>query len=153
MSLSLENDLDMLGMDDDCQERPQVIITTTTNKQKGEAKMYNSSMVRPSMTRALQDYVDNGSPKGGFLIAVLCNDLFGAAGKADDDNFETLAHVVGWCYNNVPSIARGSRDAYDRWCNAHLQVRTKKGYGNYTIDEVYAEINEMEDENERAKRA
>ena len=114
--------------------------------------MYKPGMVRPSMTRALQDYVDNGSPKGGFLTAVLCNDLFGAAGKADDDNFETLAHVVCWCYNNVPSMARGSRAAYDRWCNAHLQVRNKRGYGNYTIDEVYEEVNRMEDEIERAKR-
>ena len=116
--------------------------------------MYNPLKVKQSMIVALQDYIRHGTPKGGFLSAVLANNLLNAAMRADGDNFETLAHVARWCYNHVPSIAWGSREKYDRWIKAHMQVRDKRGYSEmgYSVDEVYTEIERMEEkeDNERA---
>ena len=141
MSYSLESDLDMLGMDDDGPERPDIIPIKL--KQRGETKMYSPSMVKPLMIESLQDYIDHGTPKGGFLAAVLSNDLCEAAARADEENFDNLAHLVGWCYNNVPLEAWKSKENYIRWIKAHEQVRNRMGYGKYSLNEVYTEIYRM----------
>ena len=118
--------------------------------------MYSPSMVKPLIITALQDYIAHGTPKGSFLEAVLCNDLCEAAARADDENFDTLAHVVGWCYNNVPLVAWKSKEMYGRWIMAHNHVRDRLSSNDYSLDEVYAEIGrmeeEMDEEIERAER-
>ena len=144
MSYSLDNDLDMLGMDDDLDPRQSTIMLIKI-KQKGETKMsYRESMVKLSMVKSLQDYVDNGVKKGGFLTAVLSNNLKMAARYADDENFETLAHITSWCCNNIPEAAWGSKKKYDRWIRAHQCIRDEKGYGNYPIADVFIELNKIE---------
>ena len=110
--------------------------------------MYNPAMVKQSMIESLKDYVANGTPKGGFLTAVLCNDLYDAAARADDENFETLAHVTGWCYNNIPRIAFGSEAKYIRWLEVHERMRDKEGYGNYSLHDTIKELDLMEQEEE-----
>ena len=143
MSSSLDNDLDMLGMEDDGPER--YIIVPIKIKQKGETKMsYCESMVKLSMVKSLQDYVDNGVKKGSFLKAVLSNDLMKAASCADEENFDTLAHIVGWCRNNIPEAAWGSKEKYDRWIRVHKCIRDERGYGNYPIAAVFIELDRLE---------
>ena len=118
--------------------------------------MYEPKMVPLTMISALRHYIDYGSPKGHFLTAVLSNDLFGAAKRADNRNFEVLAHIVCWCYNNVPQPAWGSREKYNRWIKAHVHVRDNRGYAEmqYTVDEVLGEVERMEkEESRKAKEA
>ena len=105
---------------------------------------YNPGMVKPTMIASLNDYVAHGTPKGSFLTAVLCNDLCGAAACADEESFETLAHITGWCYNHVPVMAWKSKENYTRWLKAHEQVRNEKGY-TYPLENVYIEIEKMEE--------
>ena len=114
--------------------------------------MYDPTRVKLSMVAALQDYIEHGAPKGAFLTAVLSNSLLDAAIRADDENFETLAHVVSWCYAHVPALACGSKEKYNRWIKAHGHVRDRHGYGAYALDEVYKEIEKMEEKIEQTIR-
>ena len=63
----------------------------------------------PTQTRmALCGYVEEGILPGGFLTAVLCNDLFGAVTHADTENAAALTTIVKFIYNRVPSDCWGS---------------------------------------------
>lgn len=67
--------------------------------------------IRGSMRR----YIESGIEPGGFLMAVLCNDLMGAMGKADDVNRERLWDICGFLYNEAPATCFGSIEAFLSW--------------------------------------
>ncbi|MEE8167106.1 MAG: helix-turn-helix domain-containing protein [Myxococcota bacterium] len=69
---------------------------------------------------ALVHYVEHRAEPGHFLMAVLCNDLFEAFGRADDQNTRGMAWLVGIIYNNVPSPLWGSKSQV----KAHLSGET-----------------------------
>lgn len=54
-------------------------------------------------------YRDHGIEPGGFLSAVLENDLMGALGRADSYNRATIFQITQFVYNDMPSISWGSR--------------------------------------------
>ncbi len=65
----------------------------------------------PTHTQAALDrYVKHKIIPGGFLMAVLSNDLFGAVAQADSENLAALPEIVKYIYNNCPSNAWGSKD-------------------------------------------
>lgn len=73
-------------------------------------------MTIPEHTRcALDAYAKEGVPVGGFLFAVLSNDLFGAVGHADDANYHALGEIVKYVYNNLPMGCHGSEKAVEDW--------------------------------------
>ncbi len=59
---------------------------------------------------ALTRYVTQGCLPGGFLTAVLANDLIGAVSQADEQNRAALAEIVKFIYNRLPSAAQGTPD-------------------------------------------
>lgn len=59
---------------------------------------------------SLNRYVQHRIMPGGFLFAVLTNDLFSAVSRADSQNLEALPEIVQYIYNKIPSDAWGSRD-------------------------------------------
>lgn len=63
----------------------------------------------------LQRYLNRGIPPGGFLTAVLSNDLARAAMTADRWNKQRIPEVVRYVYNHVPPDAWGSREAMREW--------------------------------------
>ena len=65
--------------------------------------------------RGLVNYVENGCPTGGFLYAVLTNDLFGAIGQADQENRPALQEIVQWLYWVPPGGCKGSVDRVQAW--------------------------------------
>jgi hypothetical protein len=65
---------------------------------------------------ALRRYVDEGLEPGGFLTAVLENDLFGAFGKADHINIERLYDICMHIYNEEPSHCWGKEGTVSEWC-------------------------------------
>lgn len=70
----------------------------------------------PMHTRdALMRYVNDGLEPGGFLTAVLENNLFEAIGRADMINKHHINDICLYIYNEVPSIAWGSRHAVNEW--------------------------------------
>ena len=68
---------------------------------------------------ALGDYIERGIPVGGFLHSVLCNDLFGAVGRADASNLPAIREIVNWIYNCAPQDCWGNEAKYLRWIQEH----------------------------------
>ena len=52
---------------------------------------------------ALDRYATTHTPVGGFLTAVLSNDLAGAFAKADPASVLYLHDIIGYCHNELPS--------------------------------------------------
>ncbi len=77
--------------------------------------MYNQTKIKISTIQYLEMYRDQRILDDDFFAALLCNDLKAAVLAADDENFETLGHIVGWCYNELPSIAWGSEENVKEW--------------------------------------
>lgn len=67
---------------------------------------------------SLDLYVKNRIPPGGFLMAVLCNDLVDAVGRADATNKLMLPEIVACCYNELPSDCWGSPENVKEWLNS-----------------------------------
>lgn len=68
---------------------------------------------------ALKRYVEDGIPTGGFLYAVLTNDLSGTFGKADCENIEKIKEICGFVYNEIPSGAWGNIKKVNKWIKQH----------------------------------
>lgn len=67
------------------------------------------------ITQAIDLYVKKGIPTGSCTEAILSNDLFDAFGRADLDTRNNMFEIVQYIYNEVPSEAWGSREAYSDW--------------------------------------
>ncbi len=81
----------------------------------------------PSHIRAgARRYIEDGVKPGGFLAAVICNDLQEAFAWADDINRECLREVVRFFYNEAPSDCWGSRNAMGEWM-AMRKAKRKHG--------------------------
>lgn len=76
--------------------------------------------MKQSIKEGIDRYIVDHIPTGGFLYAVLSNDLFHAIIKADEDNLATLIDIVWYVQNNVPVIAHGSPEKVKAW----LESRT-----------------------------
>lgn len=63
----------------------------------------------------MRRYIESGIEPGSFLTAVLCNDLMGALGKADEINRERLWDICAFLYNEAPSACFGSVEAFQSW--------------------------------------
>jgi hypothetical protein len=66
---------------------------------------------------SLENYLMHGLEPGGFLTAVLANDLFMAVGRGDHWNRTNLNRIVGEICHKVPSQAYGSYAAVKDWCD------------------------------------
>lgn len=66
---------------------------------------------------SLMNYFNNCWEPGSFITSVLCNDLFGAATRADHINRPELANIVVWVMNNAPYGSYGSHEAVQDWLN------------------------------------
>ena len=64
---------------------------------------------------SLDAYVQQRRPLGGFLQAVIENDLTEAVGRADSVNIRQLALIVGYVYWEMPSTCHGSPEHYAAW--------------------------------------
>lgn len=78
----------------------------------------------------LANYVVYGFHPGGFMTAVIANDLYRAACAADHQNKENLAHIAEWVFwsmdkNSDVRQAYGSYDAVKKWCSSDNTVRLK----------------------------
>ena len=80
--------------------------------------MYNRDgyeMIRSDTLDSLIRYAKDRIPTGGFLHAVLRNDLRDACARADSGNLATLADIVRFCYWEIPADCWGSPDHVDEW--------------------------------------
>jgi len=67
------------------------------------------------MMLGIRRYIDDRISPGGFLKAVISNDLKNAVGRADDENIQNLPAYVSYFYNEAPSLCWGSVKKMDEW--------------------------------------
>lgn len=71
----------------------------------------------PGHTQAsLTRYLENGYMPGGFLTAVMTNDLYRAVSSADEANTRALADIARWVFMNVPAGALFTEERMMEWC-------------------------------------
>ncbi len=75
------------------------------------------------MRDGMKLYLEHGVEPGGFMYAVLTNDLKGACSRADHINMRYLTNIVSYCYNEIPSVAWGSKERVDAWLAKHRENR------------------------------
>jgi hypothetical protein len=74
---------------------------------------------------ALDRYVEHHLQPGGFLLAVLENNLREAFIRADNDNLDAMRHIVTYCYNHIPFICWGSPKVVEAWLAARHEGEEK----------------------------
>ncbi len=67
------------------------------------------------MRDAARRYIEDRIAPGGFLTAVLENNLAEAFGRADRINSKHIGDWVHWLYWDIPSEAWGSPEAVGTW--------------------------------------
>ena len=72
-------------------------------------------MIPERTKETIDNYVTKGLEPGGFVHAVLANDLKGALGQADAMNRECLFAIVGYVYSFIPHNAHGSYEIVQKW--------------------------------------
>ena len=75
-------------------------------------------MLNEIALETLQEYVRIGRPTGGFLEAVIANDLMNAFGSADCFNQEIMIEYVRYVYSKMPRNCHGSYEVYVEWIKA-----------------------------------
>jgi hypothetical protein len=60
-------------------------------------------------------YIEHGTKPGDFMRVALCNDLVGAAERADSINLHCLVDWAAWLHWNCPSGAWGSPEKVNAW--------------------------------------
>ena len=76
----------------------------------------DANAIAPEMKHALDEYGNQHSPAiGGFLYALLSNDLESAASRADPYNKITLVPLVFYVMNCLPAECHGSEAKVDAW--------------------------------------
>lgn len=78
----------------------------------------NPDLIEPRFRESIDAYVATGRPTGGFLEAVLSNDLKDAIGRADGRALDSLPHIVAYLYNQCPLGCWGSRERVREWIAA-----------------------------------
>jgi hypothetical protein len=76
---------------------------------------FRSFYIPERMMPGLQRYIENHVPPGDFLREVICNNLRGAIGRADDENLVNLPAYVAFLYNQAPDGCWGSKEKYEAW--------------------------------------
>lgn len=74
---------------------------------------------------ALDRYITKGIPPGGFLQAVLRNDLHGAVNHADDFNLPNLPAHIAYLVNKCPGACWGSVSNVSEWLHMEPSERAE----------------------------
>jgi hypothetical protein len=69
----------------------------------------------PKVVDAIKRYVDSRLPPGGFVTAVLANDLRESLVRADHINRHYIREIVTYCWNEIPASCWGSYEKVDMW--------------------------------------
>lgn len=73
------------------------------------------SNVHQDCRHAIFNYLVHGYNPGGFLTAVMTNDLYRAAATADIENSKRLTRVANFVTQALPSCCYGSHAAMEAW--------------------------------------
>ena len=81
--------------------------------------------MKPETKDGLLRYAKEGIPTGGFLRAVLENDLMEAFARADRQNTDDMEEIVSFVYNDLPSACHGSPEIVKKWLERFVPTEAK----------------------------
>lgn len=96
-------------------------------------------VISGTVIESLWAYAVFGVPTGGFLSAVLSNDLREAIARADEHNIMTLRQIVTYIYMKLPGPCWGSEARVDAWLLHHAEERRKPNAYNETSLPIHQE--------------
>ena len=89
---------------------------------------YYSAPVNCALQAGLERYVEHGVMPGGFMSAVLRNDMKNAFRYADDENAQNMANIMQWIECNLPIRCWGSASRVAVWtCGAAARQKRLAG--------------------------
>jgi hypothetical protein len=74
---------------------------------------------------SLQRYIDHGVPTGGFLRAVIENDLYLSVSMADEINIRIIPAILAYLVNNAPTGCWGRTGIFDKWLEFKHEDRVR----------------------------
>jgi hypothetical protein len=77
--------------------------------------LFNANHMPEHMEEGLYLYLTYRIPPGSFMLAVLSNDLIGAAQQADHINKNALFKWANFMYNFLPGKCYGSKENVQNW--------------------------------------
>lgn len=77
--------------------------------------MLNYAIAPNNLGPSFQRYIEMRVPLGGFLNAVVENDLKEACARADEYNRNKIFEIVQWLWNEAPAECWGSPQRVSRW--------------------------------------
>lgn len=98
--------------------------------------VHGGFFIRPEMLGAIRGYVEHGYIVGGFLTAVLENDLSRAVTRADAQNLRNLPAYVMYLNSHVPASCWGSKEKVAAWIKKHADDRERLYGSRDHIEEV-----------------
>ncbi len=67
------------------------------------------------MAGAVKRYIENGIAPGGFMTAIITNDLRGAIMRADSTNSSVIKEWIWWFQEHAPAACWGSEEKMESW--------------------------------------
>jgi len=89
---------------------------------------FTSTGVAEHTGTALENYLIHGMAPGGFLLAVLKNNLYDAVSRADSVNSVSLSNIVRWIHSYAPMESYGNSEMIKHWCNNTNDIRKNYVY-------------------------
>lgn len=81
-----------------------------------------NELIPSHMHGGLRRYLDDKIAPGGFMMAVLENNLKEAVGRADHMNLRALPEYVSFLYNYAPRNCWGSPEKVATWLSEEREV-------------------------------
>ena len=78
--------------------------------------------IPPHMVGAILNYFNEKCPSGGFLRAVLENDLMEAVRRADGTNIDILYVYVAFLHHCCPYDTYGSKEIVKAWLDSRVDL-------------------------------
>jgi hypothetical protein len=72
-------------------------------------------VARPDTIAALDNWQATATEQGGFIHAILCNDLIKAMHRADGNNLRNLPAIIRYCYMHLDPECWGSVEKVANW--------------------------------------
>ena len=86
---------------------------------------YDEEYVPEHIRAGITNYFERGLHPGGFVSAVVPNDLSRAVQSAEHENRKHIPSITRWILFNAPAASRGSWAAFDNWIDNANEVRSK----------------------------
>ena len=84
---------------------------------------------------SINHYVEHGLRPGGFVTAVLSNDLAGAFNAADTDAEAGLRDILKYVRWEIPSLCWGSRTKVEAWLKVPFDKKPRQNQIYFRGDE------------------